>query len=145
MECRGSIVKEEEEDEEAQFDRMKEQLPNEPRYILYDFGFMKKDSRRVEKLAFIFLCVTLFSVFLTGHKIFPLVSDIFGWILLARQRQSCRSTLVYYPMVKIKNLSRKRSCKCNRIGSLRGRRKEDSRRARARKAREGSVGPVRTL
>ena len=33
---------------------MKEQLTNEPRYILYDFGFMKKDGRRVNKLAFIF-------------------------------------------------------------------------------------------
>ena len=42
------------EEDEAQFNRMKEQLTNEPRYILYDFGFMKKDGRRVNKLAFIF-------------------------------------------------------------------------------------------
>ena len=42
------------EEDEAQFNRMKEQLSNEPRYILYDFGFMKEDGRKVNKLAFIF-------------------------------------------------------------------------------------------
>ena len=47
------------EEDEAQFNRMKEQLSNEPRYILYDFGFVKKDGRRVNKLAFIFWWVRL--------------------------------------------------------------------------------------
>ena len=42
------------EEDEAQFNRSKEQLTNEPRYILCDFGFMKKDGRRVNKLALIF-------------------------------------------------------------------------------------------
>ena len=73
---------------------MKEQLTNEPRYILYDFGFMKKDGRRVNKLAFIFWWVRLFSVFIAGDSAqnFPLVSRHFnlGWILLVRQNQSCK-------------------------------------------------------
>ena len=67
------------EEDEVQFHRMKEQLTNEPRYILYDFGFMKKDGRRVNKLAFIFWWVRLFSVFIASDsaQYFPLVSRHF--------------------------------------------------------------------
>ncbi|CAH3199115.1 unnamed protein product [Porites evermanni] len=54
--CGNPCKTETKEEDEAQFNRMKEQLTNEPRYILYDFGFMKKDGRRVNKLAFIFWC-----------------------------------------------------------------------------------------
>lgn len=42
------------EEDEAQFNQMKGQLNNEPRYILYDFGFTTKDGRIIKKLAFIF-------------------------------------------------------------------------------------------
>lgn len=45
------------EDDKAQFEILKEQIkePKEPRYILYDFGFTKKDdNRKIRKLAFIF-------------------------------------------------------------------------------------------
>ncbi|CAH3027429.1 unnamed protein product, partial [Porites evermanni] len=52
--CGDPCKTETKEEDEEQFNRMKEQLSNEPRYILYDFGFMKKDGRRVNKLAFIF-------------------------------------------------------------------------------------------
>ena len=52
--CGDPCKTEAKEEDEAQFNKMKEQLTNEPRYILYDFGFMKKDGRKVNKLAFIF-------------------------------------------------------------------------------------------
>ena len=52
--CGDPCKTETKEEDEVQFNRMKEQLTNEPRYSLYDFGFMKKDGRRVNKLAFIF-------------------------------------------------------------------------------------------
>ena len=52
--CGDPCKTEAKEEDEAQFNRMKEQLSNEPRYILYDFGFLKKDGRKVNKLAFIF-------------------------------------------------------------------------------------------
>ena len=42
--CGNPCKTETKEEDEAQFNRMKEQLTNEPRYILYDFGFMKKDG-----------------------------------------------------------------------------------------------------
>ena len=52
--CGDPCKTEAKEEDEAQFNKMKEQLSKEPRYILYDFGFMKKDGRKVNKLAFIF-------------------------------------------------------------------------------------------
>ena len=52
--CGDPCKTEAKEEDEAQFNKMKEQLTNEPRYILYDFGFMMKDGRNVNKLAFIF-------------------------------------------------------------------------------------------
>ena len=52
--CGDPCKTEAKEEDEAQFNKMKEQLTNEPRYILYDFGFMNKDGRKVNKLAFIF-------------------------------------------------------------------------------------------
>ena len=44
------------EDDKKQFDAMKEKVTasNEPRYILYDFGFTNKDGRIIKKIAFIF-------------------------------------------------------------------------------------------
>lgn len=36
------------------FDELKAKLTQEPRYILYDFGFKNKEGRQIEKLAFIF-------------------------------------------------------------------------------------------
>ena len=36
------------------FDELKAELTNEPRYILYDFGFTIKDGRKISKMAFIF-------------------------------------------------------------------------------------------
>ena len=41
------------EDKES-FEEMKSHLTNEPRYILYDFGFTNKESRKIQKLGFIF-------------------------------------------------------------------------------------------
>ena len=52
--CGDPCLTEAKEEDEAQFNKMKEQLSKEPRYILYDFGFMMKDGRKVNKLAFIF-------------------------------------------------------------------------------------------
>ena len=52
--CGDPCKTETKEEDKAQFNRMKEQLSNEPRYILYDFGFMNEDGRKVDKLAFIF-------------------------------------------------------------------------------------------
>ena len=76
--CGNPCKTETKEADEAQFNRMKEQLTNEPRYILYDFGFMKKDGRRVNKLAFIFWWVRLFFVFFGDRAWnFPLVSRNF--------------------------------------------------------------------
>ena len=43
-----------EEEDKPFFEEMKEKLTNEPRYILYDFGFTNKDGRKINKLAFIF-------------------------------------------------------------------------------------------
>ena len=55
VDVRGDpCITEAKEEDEAQFNKMKEQLSKEPRYILYDFGFMMKDGRKVNKLAFIF-------------------------------------------------------------------------------------------
>ena len=42
------------EEDEAQFNKMKEPLSKEPRYILYDFGFTNKEGRSIKKIAFIF-------------------------------------------------------------------------------------------
>lgn len=36
------------------FVALKAALTNEPRYILYDFGFINKEGRKIKKLAFIF-------------------------------------------------------------------------------------------
>ena len=36
------------------FDELKATLQNEPRYILYDFGFTNKEQRKINKIAFIF-------------------------------------------------------------------------------------------
>lgn len=36
--------------------KMRECLPNEPRYVLYDFGFQTEAGRAVNKIAFIFWC-----------------------------------------------------------------------------------------
>ena len=55
VDVRGDpCITEAKEEDEAQFNKMKEQLSKEPRYILYDFGFMMKDGRKINKLAFIF-------------------------------------------------------------------------------------------
>lgn len=42
------------EDDKVHFAQLKEKLTNEPRYILYDFGFTIKDGRVLKKMAFIF-------------------------------------------------------------------------------------------
>ena len=42
-----------EKDKES-FEELKSHLTNEPRYILYDFGFTNKEGRLINKLAFIF-------------------------------------------------------------------------------------------
>ena len=44
------------EDDKKQFEKMKEEVfaKDEPRYILYDFGFTIKDGRKIKKLALIF-------------------------------------------------------------------------------------------
>ena len=52
--CGDPCLTEAKEEDEAQFNKMKEQLSKEPRYILYDFGFTNKDGRKINKLAFIF-------------------------------------------------------------------------------------------
>ena len=55
VDVRGDpCITEAKEEDEAQFNQMKGQLNNEPRYILYDFGFTNKDGRKIKKLAFIF-------------------------------------------------------------------------------------------
>ena len=47
---------EEREEDKAQFEILKTKLVdlNEPRYVLYDFGFTAKGGRKLSKLAFIF-------------------------------------------------------------------------------------------
>ena len=52
--CGDPCKTEAKEEDEAQFNKMKEQLSKEPRYILYDFGFTNKNGRIINKLAFIF-------------------------------------------------------------------------------------------
>ena len=42
------------EDDKAAFGELKAQLTNEPRYILYDFGFKNKEGRQIKKIGFIF-------------------------------------------------------------------------------------------
>ncbi|XP_078382754.1 uncharacterized protein LOC144665384 isoform X2 [Oculina patagonica] len=42
------------EEDAKQFNKMKSLLSNEPRYILYDFGFTNNEGRLINKLAFIF-------------------------------------------------------------------------------------------
>ena len=44
------------EDDRACFEELKEAVTGneEPRYILYDFGFKNKEGRKLQKLAFIF-------------------------------------------------------------------------------------------
>ena len=42
-------------EDKAEFDKMKANLiGDQPRYILYDFGFTSKEGRAIKKLAFIF-------------------------------------------------------------------------------------------
>ena len=41
-------------DDKTSFDELKKALGNEPRYVLYDFGFKNKEGRIIKKLAFIF-------------------------------------------------------------------------------------------
>ena len=43
--------------DKASFEELKGQLTEEPRYILYDFGFTNKEGRKINKLAFIFWLV----------------------------------------------------------------------------------------
>jgi len=40
--------------DKACFTELKELLTNEPRFILYDFGFTNKEGRIISKMAFIF-------------------------------------------------------------------------------------------
>lgn len=42
------------ETDKACFAELKALLTNEPRYILYDFGFTLKDGRKITKMCFIF-------------------------------------------------------------------------------------------
>ena len=120
--CGDPCKTETKEEDEVHLNRMKEQLTNEPWYILYDFGFMKKDGRRVNKLAFIFWWVRLFCVFLTrdrrGIKTVALVSRHFRLEFFFFR--VVRAFYVF--LVKVKNLNHKRRYKCNRIWSLRDRR-----------------------
>ena len=39
--------------DEEKFKELVGKLPNEPRYILFDFNFMNKEGRKINKLAFI--------------------------------------------------------------------------------------------
>ena len=53
------------EDKEADkvcFDELKAKMTQEPRYILYDFGFTNLEGRKINKLAFIFWQVDLMPV-----------------------------------------------------------------------------------
>ena len=77
--------------------KMKEQLSKEPRYILYDFGIMMKDDRKVNKLAFSFSLKTFYA----------------GFYLFDRVRVV--RAFYFINLVKIKALSRKRSYNCNRV------------------------------
>merc|ERR1712050_219024 len=44
-------------DDSACFEKLKDVIVgNDPRYIIYDFGFVAKSGRKVEKLAFIYWC-----------------------------------------------------------------------------------------
>lgn len=47
---------EEKDEDKKSFDELKDKLVelNEPRYVLYDFGFTAKGGRKLSKLAFIF-------------------------------------------------------------------------------------------
>ena len=38
----------------VEFDQLVATLDDEPRYILYDFGFTNEEGRKIQKLAFIF-------------------------------------------------------------------------------------------
>lgn len=54
---RGDACKTEvKEEDKKSFDELKDMLVelNEPRYVLYDFGFTSKGGRKLSKLAFIF-------------------------------------------------------------------------------------------
>lgn len=43
------------EDDKVYFEQLKAKLPaDEPRYVVYDFGFVGKDNRTIKKLAFIY-------------------------------------------------------------------------------------------
>ena len=42
------------EDDKVFFDDMKSQFTDEPRYVLYDFGFTLESGRKLNKIAFIF-------------------------------------------------------------------------------------------
>lgn len=44
------------EDDEIEFAALKAKLTDEPRYIIYDFQFKRKDERMLKKLAFINWC-----------------------------------------------------------------------------------------
>jgi len=49
-----SSTKDREADKEF-FNQLKEQLrPDEPRFLLYDFGFARQDGREIQKLAFLY-------------------------------------------------------------------------------------------
>ena len=48
-----AVTSSKEEDKQI-FDELAGHLTLEPRYILYDFGFMNKEKRKIQRLAFIF-------------------------------------------------------------------------------------------
>lgn len=55
IDVKGDPAKtEDKEEDKTQFGTLAAILTNEPRYILYDFGFTNKEGRKINKLAFIF-------------------------------------------------------------------------------------------
>lgn len=55
IDARGEPAKtEDKDDDKTKFAELRALLTNEPRYILYDFGFTNKEGRKINKLAFIF-------------------------------------------------------------------------------------------
>ena len=55
VDAKGDPAKTEDKgDDKDKFAELGELLTNEPRYILYDFGFTNKEGRKINKLAFIF-------------------------------------------------------------------------------------------
>lgn len=55
IDVKGEPAKtEDKDDDKAKFAELGALLTNEPRYILYDFGFTNKEGRKINKLGFIF-------------------------------------------------------------------------------------------